>query len=107
MPFGPASSAVTSDTSPLRTAKTPLNGSSFFGSANVAGRPNGGSVKYRVPSEAYTRSLGLFSRLPSYWSARTVMLPCGSTRITRRFPCWQMVSRPSGSKVSPFEPGWA
>src|SRR5271165_1469142 len=59
-PFGPASSAVTSDTSPLRTAKTPLNGSSFFGSANIAGRPNGGSVKYRVPSEAYTRTLGLY-----------------------------------------------
>jgi hypothetical protein len=35
-----------------------------------------------------------------------VMLPCGSTRITRRLPCWQIVSRPSGSDVSSFDPGW-
>jgi hypothetical protein len=31
--------------------KTPLNGSSFLGSAKPPGRPKGGSVKNSVPSE--------------------------------------------------------
>ena len=31
--------------------KTPLNGSSLAGSSKPSGSPNGGSVKYSVPSE--------------------------------------------------------
>src|SRR5918911_1558846 len=34
----------------------------------------------------------------------TLTSPWGLTRMTRRLPCWQAISRPSGSKVSPFEP---
>ena len=42
--------------------------------------PYGGSVKYRLPLASKTRSLGLFSRLPSKWSARTVFFPSFSQR---------------------------
>src|SRR4051794_40963221 len=42
-PLGPASSSVTSATSPPRTANTPENGSSLAGSSNTPGSPNGGA----------------------------------------------------------------
>ena len=64
MPFGPWSSSVSKLSVPSLRQKTPLNGSSLWGSSNMAGSPKGGSVKNSVPSERYTRSLGLLSRLP-------------------------------------------
>ena len=48
-------------------------------------------------------SLGLFRRLPSKLSTSTVREPSSSTREMRRLPCSQMISRPSLSKVSPFD----
>ena len=72
----------------------------------MPGRPNGGSVNQTLPSERQTTSFGLFSRRPSNESAITVASPCGFTRRIRRFPCWHITSRPSGSNVSPFDPGW-
>src|SRR5215471_6435858 len=59
IPFGPVRSVVTSRRCPFCSEKTPLDGSSFRGSSKNFGSPNGGSVKYRVPSDRYTRSLGL------------------------------------------------
>ena len=59
-----------------------------------------------LPSERPTTSFGLLNRRPSNESASTVVSPCGFTRRMRRLPCWHITRRPSGSKVSPFEPGW-
>ena len=33
------------------------------------------------------------------------MSPCGLTRMTRRLPCWQIVSRPSGEEGQPVRAG--
>src|SRR5215472_17958606 len=106
MPFGPLRSVVTRRSFPFCSEKTPLKGSSFRGSSKNFGRPNGGSVKYSVPSERYTKSFGLLRRLLWYLSARIVSCPFFSSLVTRRFPCSLIVRRPFASKVRPFEPGW-
>ena len=104
-PFGPVKSFATSSSVPLHKQKTPLNGSSLRIPSNVFDNPNGGSVKYSIPSDRCTRSLGLFRRFPAKLSARTVIVPFGSSRVTRRRPISSIVSRPSRSSVSRFEPG--
>lgn len=71
----------------------------------MPGRPKGGSVNQTLPSERHTTSFGLFRRRPWKAAAITVVSPCGLTLNTRRLPCWQITSLPSGSKASPFEPG--
>src|SRR5215218_7682659 len=80
-PLGRLRSVLTSFSAPSMRQNTPLNGSSFAGSSYVVDNPNGGSVKNRAPSERYTRSLRLFSRLPLNRSARTVSTPFFSSRV--------------------------
>src|SRR5437879_1642795 len=83
IPLGPFKSLLTNLNFPSSSENTPLNGSSFRGSSKNFGNPNGGSVKNSAPSDRYTRSLGLFSRLPSNESASTVKDPSFSSRVTR------------------------
>src|SRR5215813_3227007 len=81
IPLGPARSVVTNRSFPFCSENTPLNGNSFRGSSKNFGRPNGGSVKYSVPSDRYTRSFGLLRRLLWYLSARIVSCPFFSSLV--------------------------
>jgi hypothetical protein len=54
------------------------------------------------PSDLHTMSFGEFSRLPSYVSATTVIVPSYSVRVTRRPPCSHESSRPWRSRVWPL-----
>src|SRR5690606_31429162 len=54
------------------------------------------------PSDFTTTSLGELNRLPSKRSARTVMDPSCSARVTRRVRCSQVTRRPSLSIVLPL-----
>src|SRR4051794_9705562 len=56
------------------------------------------------PFDLTTRSFGLFSRLPSYLSARVTNLP-PTHLATFRSPCMHNSSSPSLLNVSPFDPG--
>jgi hypothetical protein len=65
MPFGRESSRVTRARWPAAVRRyTPLNGSSLAGSASWPASPYGGSVKYRSPFAANTRSFGAVEALP-------------------------------------------
>src|SRR5271156_4915957 len=64
--------------------------------------PNTGSVNQIDPSDFTTTSFGEFSFLPLYLSARTVMAPSYSVRVTRRPRCSQVTSRPCRSRVLPL-----
>ena len=66
-------------------------------------RPHGGSVNQSVPSERTATSFGELNRLPSNLSASTVMLPSVSVRTRLRPACWHEISRPSRSRMLPFD----
>src|ERR1700741_4375510 len=54
------------------------------------------------PSLLTTTSLGLFSSLPWYVDASTVILPSASVRVSRLVACSQASSRPWRSQARPF-----
>src|SRR3977135_4312991 len=64
--------------------------------------PNGGSVNQIEPSDLQTISLGELKRLPLKLSAKTVILPSYSVRVTRRVRCSQLSNRPWRSRVLPL-----
>src|ERR1700722_16328642 len=64
--------------------------------------PNVGSVNQMEPSDFTTTSFGELSGFPLYRSARTVIEPSYSVRVTRRVRCSQDTRRPARSRVFPF-----
>src|SRR6202035_2314861 len=64
--------------------------------------PNVGSVNQIEPSDLHTISLGELKRLPLKLSARTVMVPSYSVRVTRRVRCSQLINRPWRSRALPL-----
>src|ERR1700733_4256983 len=64
--------------------------------------PNGGSVNQIDPSDLTTTSLGELSGFPSKRLQRTVIVPSGSVRVTRRAPCSQVTRRPCRARGLPL-----
>src|SRR5271163_2738808 len=65
--------------------------------------PYAGSVNQIESSDFTTRSFGELKRLPFHLSARTVIEPLISVRVTRRVRCSQVTSRPWLSTLLPLE----
>jgi hypothetical protein len=104
-PFGPSTSSATIVGCPvwpsMRQTAARISDSAFSPSYQPL-MPNDGSVNQIEPSDFTTTSLGEFSRLPSWLSIRTVMLPSYSVRVTRRPRCSHVTRRPCRSRVLPL-----